>query len=242
MQPQAGAVVQYRSEERFAFCSTAKPLIVACALSRGLLAEQMAITEADLVPNSPFSSGRLGDQATVEQLSAAAIIHSDNTATNLLLRSIGGPQALTRFLRNLGDAISQLDHVEPALNRTPPGNLHDTTTPQDLARDIDAITSGPVLDVTVRAKLNAWLDEVSTREPRLEAAIPGDWSIRHKTGTGRWGRAHEIGILTPPGSFPIVIAVMSDGPSQTDTPDDSVISQAARRALPLLLSDTSSLR
>lgn len=34
---------------------------------------------------------------------------SDNTAANLLLRQLGGPAGLTRYVRRLGDRLTRLD-------------------------------------------------------------------------------------------------------------------------------------
>jgi len=69
---------------------------------------------------------------------AAAIEHSDNTAANLLLRTVGGPAAVTAYLRALGDPVTRLDRNEPALNEAKPGDVRDTTTPSALARYMPA--------------------------------------------------------------------------------------------------------
>ena len=39
------------------------------------------------------------DAMTVRDLLAAAVTQSDNAATNILLRAIGGPSAVTEFFR-----------------------------------------------------------------------------------------------------------------------------------------------
>ena len=62
-------------------------------------------------------------------LCAAALELSDNTAANLLLETIGGPEGLTRYARALGDQQTRLDRVEPDLNSAIPGDERDTTTP-----------------------------------------------------------------------------------------------------------------
>jgi hypothetical protein len=49
-------------------------------------------------------------------LCAAAIEWSDNTAANLLLTSLGGPTAVTRYARAIGDPTTRLDRNEPSLN------------------------------------------------------------------------------------------------------------------------------
>jgi beta-lactamase class A len=56
----------------------------------------------------------------------AAVELSDNTCANALLARIGGPSVLSAFWRSIGDAVSRMDHNEPELNRSPPGDPHDT--------------------------------------------------------------------------------------------------------------------
>ena len=66
---------------------------------------------------------------TLAALCAAAVEYSDNTAANLLLQTIGGPEGLTRYARSLGDEQTRLDRLEPHLNSAVPGDERDTTTP-----------------------------------------------------------------------------------------------------------------
>ncbi|WP_164489765.1 serine hydrolase, partial [Raoultella ornithinolytica] len=70
-----------------------------------------------------------------------AITLSDNTAANLLLTTLGGPQGLTTFLRHSGDQTSRLDRWETELNEARPGDVRDTTTPEAMARTCLLYTS-----------------------------------------------------------------------------------------------------
>jgi beta-lactamase class A len=72
-------------------------------------AEPIAVEEADLVDYAPVTEAMVGDTMSVGDLCFAALDTSDNTATNLLIDLIGGPQAVTDFLRTIGDPISRLD-------------------------------------------------------------------------------------------------------------------------------------
>jgi beta-lactamase class A len=117
-----GARVGYRGGERFPMCSTFKLLAAAATLARvdagnATLDRQVAITRADFVPaNSPLTASHLGGSMPVGALCEAAMIVSDNTAANLLVAALGGPAALTAWLRATGDSVTRLDRVEPAVN------------------------------------------------------------------------------------------------------------------------------
>ena len=41
---------------------------------------------------------------------------SDNTAANLLINRLGETQAVTAYVRGIGDDVTRLDRMEPDLN------------------------------------------------------------------------------------------------------------------------------
>ncbi|MBB5122967.1 hypothetical protein AF335_14350 [Streptomyces eurocidicus] len=71
---------------------------------------------------------------TVGELCDATIRFSDNLAGNLLLRELGGPTAITRFCRSIGDRTTRLDRWEPELNTAEPSRVTDTTSPRAIGR------------------------------------------------------------------------------------------------------------
>jgi len=52
---------------------------------------------------------------TISELCAAAVTFSDNAAVNLLMKKLGGPQAVTAFARSIGDDQFNLESWEPEL-------------------------------------------------------------------------------------------------------------------------------
>jgi len=154
---------------------------------------------------------RLGD------VCAAAINWSDNTAANLILLVIGGPEGFTRFARSLGDEATRLDRNEPSVNMATPGDARDTTTPLAMARDLQAVLTGGVLSGASRRQLEAWLIADKVGDKRLRAGLPPGWAIGDKTGSGDHGTANTIGIIRPPGRAPLIAAVYyTEGPDSMD--------------------------
>ena len=152
---------------------------------------------------------RLGD------VCAAAIDWSDNTAANLILSVIGGPEGFTRFARSLGDEATRL---EPTLNTAIPADERDTTTPLAMARDLQAVLTGGVLSDASRKQLEAWLIADKVGDKRLRAGLPPSWGIGDKTGSGDHGATNTIGILRPPGRAPLLAAVYY---TESDAPMDA---------------------
>src|SRR5690606_3946193 len=111
-----------------------------------------------LIVWSPVTEKHAGGRGmTLGALCDAAVTMSDNTAGNLLLESLGGPEGLTAFFRSLGDDVSRLDRWEPDLNNVPPGDPRDTTTPAAMLRSLQKVVLGDALSQTSRQRLADWL-------------------------------------------------------------------------------------
>jgi len=212
-----GDRLERRADERFAFCSTFKWALAAAVLGRvdrGEMAldELVAFGNEDLQSWAPFTRAHLAEgRLPVEALARAAVTVSDNTATNLLLARLGGPAALTRFFREIGDTVTRLDRDEPSLNTNRAGDARDTTSPRAMAGALERVLTGEVLSLRSRETLTRWLVETETGRARLRAGLPPGWRAGDKTGTGKRGACNDVAILWPPSGAPwVVAAYLSD--------------------------------
>jgi beta-lactamase class A len=213
-----GRHLAHRADERFAMASTFKWALGAAVLARvdrGELAlgERVPYGESDLLEHAPVTGAHLAEGAmTLEALVEAAITVSDNTAANLLLAKIDGPAGLTRFLRQLGDAVTRLDRNEPTLNTNLPGDPRDTTSPAAMVGTMKAVLTGEALSPASRDRLLGWLKQCRTGLERLRAGWPTSWIAGDKTGTGERGAVNDIAIVWPPRRAPLLVAsYLSDG-------------------------------
>nr|WP_205601658.1 serine hydrolase [Pseudoalteromonas agarivorans] len=87
----------------------------------------------------------VGSSITIENACEATMKTSDNTAANIVLKHIGGPQGVTAFLRLIGDKVTQLDRFEPELNQAKADDLRDTTTPNAMNKTLYHILFEDVL-------------------------------------------------------------------------------------------------
>jgi beta-lactamase class A len=233
-----GRRIGYRASERFAMCSTFKFLAAAFALSRvdrgqEHLERRLVISQGDILAHSPITGAHVGGAGmTIAQLCEAVVIVSDNAAANLLLASFGGPAALTRYARTLGDNVTRLDRTELALNDVKTGDPRDTTTPDAMLGNLNAIVLGNALSPSSRNLLTGWLIANQTGDARLRAGLPKNWRIGDKTGSGPAinNAVNDIAVVWPATRGPfIVTAYYADS---TASPDrrEFVISQVARIA------------
>lgn len=219
-----GKVLAHRSNERFAFASTFKPLLVAYVLvqvdSDSLsLSDTVEVDKEIVVSYSPFiDTLEVGETTTVAALSEAAVTLGDNKATNMLLELTDGPEALTAFLRELGDNVTRVDRYETELNANVRGDERDTTTPEAMVTSLLRVLTTDVLSDDSKTLLQDWMVASKTGATRLRAGLPADWRVGDKTGTGRNGAVNDVAIAWPPGRPPIVMAVYMSW-SEIGTPE-----------------------
>ncbi|MFC4298426.1 class A beta-lactamase [Castellaniella hirudinis] len=203
---------RYRADERFPMMSTFKTLACGALLhqadeGRIDLETAVQVTQADLVPYAPVSKAWVGQRVGLRDLCAATMRTSDNVAANKVLEHIGGPQAVTAFVRGVGDRVTRLDRYEPDLNEGTPGDARDTTSPATMANTLRALVLDRVLSAASKAQLTEWLIGNEVGGPLLRAGIPRAWRIGDRTGAGGHGSRGVIAVMWPPAHAPIVAAI-----------------------------------
>ncbi|UZW54979.1 class A beta-lactamase [Sphingobium sp. JS3065] len=212
----SGQSFGWRADERFCHCSTFKLSLAAMALresdaGRLDLKQMLPFGQSDIVAYSPVVERNLADGVLpILTLAEAVQVTSDNAAANVLMRRLGGPQALTRFWRGIGDDESRLDGYEPDINVIPPGTEENSTTPRAMAETVRRIVLGDVLRPHSRNRLRDWMAATKTGMNRIRAGIPADWRAFDKTGTGMrpgiGNKTNDLAILVPPnGGSPLVV-------------------------------------
>lgn len=227
----SGRRLGWRDDERFLMCSTFKLLAVACVLARvdagsEQLDRRITFEQKAVLEWAPVTRDHVGAPGmTVKALCEAAITISDNTAANLLLEAIGGPPALTSWLRGIGDPTTRLDHHEPELNRHHGDD--DTTTPAWMLKDMQAILLGDVLSSTSRKQLVDWMRHNRTAAGNLVEGLPQGWHIGDKTGSGHDAN-NDVAIMWPPVGGPLLVAAFYTHPSHDTDARKKVLAEAGR--------------
>src|ERR1700709_2206955 len=216
-----GAKIAWRADKRFVMCSTFKASLAAFVLARGDNGEDrvdgmVAYGPKDIEEYAPVAKHNLPQGAmSVADMCEAMVELSDNTCANALLARVGGPAALTEFWRRAGDTVSRLDHNEPELNRSPPGDPHDTTTPAAMAGNLRRFLLGTVLTPSSRAQLTQWMVDCKTGNNRLRGGVPADWKIGDKTGNNGKDASGDIAIAWPTSGGPVLVTAYAQGGSPT---------------------------
>lgn len=225
-----GREIAHRADERFAYASTFKALAAGAVLRRyssGGLDRVVRYAREDLAPHSPVTEKHVDTGMSLRDLCEAAVRFSDNTAANLLLDALGGPEGLDAVLGELGDDTTRMSRREPGLSEAVPGDTRDTSTPRAFARNLRAFVLGDVLDEDGRALLTTWLRTGTTGKDLIRAGVPEGWTVGDKTGNGGYGTRNDIAVVWPPDGEPIVMAIMSSRDHKDAEHDDALIAEAA---------------
>ncbi|MEV0402689.1 class A beta-lactamase [Actinoallomurus sp. NPDC050550] len=226
-----GRVVSWRAGERFAYASTHKVLSSGSVLRQDSMKRLNTVvkyTSQDLVNYSPITEKNVDKGMTVRALCDAALRYSDNTAANLLFRELGGPSALQAALRRIGDVTTHVDRNEPTLNTAIPGDVRDTTTPQQMGLDLRKYALSPLLPGPKRAMLIDWMRRNTTGDALIRAGVPSGWTIGDKTGSGDYGTRNDIAVAWPPHRAPIVITIFTTRSTKDAKTDDALVAAAAK--------------
>jgi beta-lactamase class A len=228
----SGRTLSHRADERFLMCSTFKGMLAAQVLARvdagnEQLDRPVHYTAKDLIFTSPVTKANVGRGAMpVGALCQAIIEESDNTAAILLMRSVGGPAALTRFLRQLGDTVTRSDRYEPESNKY--SALLDTTTPRAITTAARTILLGSVLSPDSRAQLENWMIACKPGLNRIRAVLPTGWQAADRPGTSIEQETNDYALVRPPGRAPLLIAAYYDAPAAGMDAREEVLREAGR--------------
>jgi beta-lactamase class A len=211
-----GELVGHRPDERFAMCSTFKLPLAAEVLrdvdaGRRKLDQFIAFSKDDMVSHAPVTGANLAAGGmTIGELAKATQITSDNPAANLILRELGGPEALTQRFRLAGDPVTRIDRYEPMMNFVVGDDPRDTTSPAAMAGLIARYLTTNYLLKASKDLLIDWMVETRTGAKRLRAGFPPEWKAGDKTGTGMadgmLDKYNDVAIFWPPGRAPIIVA------------------------------------
>lgn len=213
----------HRENDRFLMASTFKSVLCGAVLDRvdrGVLAldQEVMIHPKDILDYAPVTKRHASKTLSLGVLCHATLDQSDNTAANLLINRLGGPDQVTAFARAIGDSVTRLDRMEPELNNFAPGDPRDTTSPAAIVATWHKMLLGRALSAGSRAQLADWMRAGGVTQALIRASTPKTWDVVDKSGGGRRYTRNIIAMITPPDSAPVFVAIfVSDTPADWET-------------------------
>lgn len=206
-----GEMVSVRGDEPFPMASTVKIAIAANYLAQ---VEHGRRTLDD----------RIGGRSA-RTLMEAMIVHSDNYATDLLLRDLGGPRTVQNWFAQQGITGMRIDRSIAQLLRAKRDlrDVRDSSTPRAMVELLHQLDSGKLLQPSSKSYLLGLMGRCATGKNRMRGLLPAGVRVENKTGTLS-GFTSDVGFMTLPDGRRIAVAFFArHGANRPRT-----IAQAAR--------------
>ncbi len=241
---EGNSVLEFHPHDRFPMQSVYKLPIGMAALvevDRGKLhLDQIVhVDKAEYVSKGQKSPLRdanpNGADVAVSELLRLAVLESDATASDVLLRLIGGPAAAMKFLASIGVKDLMIRDTEMRLGHDNALQYRNWATPDGAIALLRSVQESRGLSAASHALLVKFLTETTTFPHRIKGLLPPGAIVAHKTGSsearnGIAAATNDIGIVTLPDGRHLAIAVfVSDSKADDDT-RDRVIARIAREA------------
>jgi beta-lactamase class A len=201
------------------------------------LEQKVVVTKSDFVRAGQHSPIRdrnpNGTEITVNELIRLAISESDGTASDVLMKLAGGPQAVQTYLAGLSIADLIVLNTEKEIGQDWQVQYRNFSTPDAAVALLRALHEKRGLSESSQVLLLKYLIESTPGAKRLKGLLPAGTIVAHKTGTsgtekGITAATNDIGIITLPNGKHLAIAVfVSDSPADEAT-REGVIAKIAK--------------
>ncbi|HKP85643.1 MAG TPA: class A beta-lactamase [Blastocatellia bacterium] len=241
---ETGESVALRGGERFPMQSVYKLPIGMAVLhqteQRVLnLDQKISVRKQDLVSEGLGSPIRdrypRGVELSLRELLRYMVSESDGTASDVLLRLVGGPQFVNSYLRGLGvnDIVVATTENEMAGNQLV--QYRNWATPDAMVALLRAVQEGRGLSTSSRALLMQWMTESPTGPRRIKGLLPAGTVVAHKTGSsgtvrGLTRATNDVGIITLPDGRHLAVAVFVSDSRADAAAREGVIAKIAQAA------------
>jgi beta-lactamase class A len=239
---ESGRRACFNGASHFPMASTVKVAIAIEMLSRADSGKLKLDRMVELQPGDQHpGSGVLtywfqapGVALSVRNLLELMMVISDNSATDILLRLVGGPDAVNARLRALGvDGVrvdrstQQLILEEHADVRAFDQDIRDTATPLGMTQLLVKLWRREALKPESTALLLEIMRRCETGPDRLKGLLPTGTDVAHKTGTLQ-NSANDVGIVSLPDGTHVAIAVFVKASDKTEAEKELGIAEVSR--------------
>ncbi len=191
-----GELVSIRGDEPFPMASTVKIAVAANYL-------------AQVEHGRRSLDDRIGGRSA-RSLMEAMIIHSDNHATDVLLRDLGGPRTVQAWLDQQNITGLRIDRNIAQLLRSKRDlrDVRDSSTPKAMVELLKRIDGGGLLASPSKSYLLDLMRRCQTGKNRIRGLLPFGARVENKTGTLS-GLTTDVGFITLPDGRRIAVALFA---------------------------------
>lgn len=239
---ESGQTLSYQASQRFPMQSVYKfPIGMAVLrqvdLGKLRLDQTVRIAKEEYVgekQHSPIRDKNPGGASlSLREILRYAVSESDGTASDVLLRIVGGAPVVMAYLKGLGVTGIIVKNTEKEIGSADSVQYANWAQPEAVVTLLKALHEGRGLSQNSRALLLRLMTETPTGLNRLKGRLPVGTRVAHKTGTsrtvdGKTAATNDVGIITLPGNRHLAVAVFVSDARTDEVTRENVIAQVAK--------------
>lgn len=174
-----------------------------------------------------------GVELSVEELIYAAVSESDTTASDALLKIIGGAVTAQTYLEEIGVDGMMILNSEKEIGQDWETQYRNWASPNGAIKLLRTIYEQTALSKPSTLLIEKFLTETNIKPGRVKGLLPKDAVVAHKTGTsgskkGITAATNDIGIIKLPNGGAFMIAVFVSDSTADEATREKTIARIAR--------------
>jgi len=202
--------------------------------------QEIYISKDELLPNtwSPirdkYPNGNI--KLTLAEIIKNTVAMSDNNGCDILLKLIGGPEEVEKYIHKLGIKDIAISFNEEEMHKDWNVQFSNWTTPKAATDLLVAFYTKNILSKSGFDFLLKTMIETSTGKNRIKGQLPEGTTVAHKTGSsgtndeGITAAVNDIGVITLPDGKHFAISVFVTNSKENDETNEKIISDIAKAA------------
>jgi beta-lactamase class A len=202
------------------------------------LDQKIRIDPKDLVSVANFDTRKKyspGAELSVRELLHLTVSESDGTASDVLLRLVGGPEQVTKYLRELGIEDLVIAKYEREVAANPHVADQNWATAESMIELLKLLQEGSAISETGRDLLLDLMLGSDQGATRIKGLLPPGSIVAHQPGTaltpnGIMSEVSEAAIITLPSGNHLFAAIFVSDPKADEHTRDEMIAKIAQTA------------
>jgi beta-lactamase class A len=239
---ETGESVTLNGDQQFPMQSVYKfpiGMAILAQVDRGKLKldQQVRVEASDFVSDLQHSpirdENRQGVELSLAELLKYMVSESDGTACDVLLKLVGGPDAVTQYLRDLGVNGIVVANTEKEIGQDKAVQYRNYASPNAAVVLLRALHEGQGLSKSSQALLLQLMTQTTTGPKRIKGLLPDGTVVAHKTGTsstvnGVTAATNDVGLVTLLNGRHLAIAVFVSDSGANDAVREGVIAKVTK--------------
>ncbi|GAA4162160.1 CepA family extended-spectrum class A beta-lactamase [Chryseobacterium ginsenosidimutans] len=175
-----------------------------------------------------------GVEVPLSEILEFTVARSDNNGCDIMLKLLGGPQTVQKFMDSKGVKGFQIKYTEAAMHKDWNAQYENYSTMTSAVDVLKKFYDGKLLSKKSTDYLMKVMLSTSTGKNKLIEQLPKDTPVARKTGAsgkndaGLTGAENEIAIITLPNGKHYAISVFVSNSTETDVVNCKMISDISK--------------